>query len=299
MNTIKIGTRGSALALIQSGFVKKTLEESFPDHVFELHIIKTTGDKILDSPLSKIGDKGLFTREIEDALLRGEIDMAVHSMKDLPTKLPDGLIVGAVTKREDPRDVFISKNRAKLQDLKPGDMIATSSLRRRSQMLSRFPGIVITDIRGNLNTRMEKLRNNPELKGIILAHAGIIRMHMEDAVSEIISEEIIIPAVGQASLAVEIREGDARIREIVSRLHDTTAAAETECERSFLARLEGGCQVPIAANARLAGDEIVLTGMVASLDGTIVFKDRIQGTVGTSQGSWRDACGDAACEGRT
>ena len=275
MTNIKIGTRGSNLALIQSKWIKHELEKKHPHHSFELVIIKTKGDKILDSPLSKIGDKGLFTKEIEDQLLDKFIDLAVHSMKDLPTVLPDGLMIGAATERLDPNDVLISKRKTKLLDLKPGATIATSSLRRKAQILSRFPEINIVDIRGNLNTRLRKLDESDTIDGIILAKAGIERLNFSDKIDDIIDTEIMIPAVGQASLAIEIRENDPDIQEIVSAVNDDTTRKAIECERIFLHELEGGCQVPIAGYATISDATITLKGLVASLDGSQIFKDSI------------------------
>jgi hydroxymethylbilane synthase len=273
VKTIRIGTRGSALALAQSEWVKSALEQAHPRQPIELVVIKTTGDRILDSPLSKIGDKGLFTREIEEQLLRGDIDLAVHSMKDLPTKLPEGLAIGAITKREDPRDVFISRDGICLAGLKAGDAVATSSLRRRSQLLAMFPGLVITDIRGNLGTRIDKMQSDPALKGIILAHAGLIRLGMTGRITEVIPRDVIIPAVGQASLAVEVRQGDSDVMAMVSAVHHHESACEIQCERSFMHALEGGCQVPVAGSAVVNGKIITLTGMVASLDGKTIYRE--------------------------
>jgi len=235
---------------------------------------------LISGPRCRNGDKGLFTREIEEQLLNGAIDMAVHSMKDLPTRLPDGLTIGAVTEREDPRDVLISKGNRKLSDLTSGDTVATSSLRRRAQLLSLIPGIRIVDIRGNLNTRLDKLSRDPLLTGIVLAHAGLIRMDLTDRIAEIIPRDTIIPAVGQASLAVEIRENDDTIKNLAAFLHDTNAAMEIECERSFLRTLEGGCQVPIAGSAVMKNHSITLTGLVASLDGKRVFRASLTGDPG-------------------
>ncbi len=291
MDTIKIGTRGSELALAQSGAVKSMLERAIPEKKIELVIIKTTGDKILDSPLSKIGDKGLFTREIEEQLLSGAIDLAVHSMKDLPTKLPDGLTIGAVTKREDPSDVFISKNGLRIVDLAPGDMVATGSLRRRAQLMMMAPGVEITDIRGNLNTRIAKFQNDPRLKGLILAHAGLIRTGLTGRITEVISRDLMVPAVGQAALALEIRKNDRRAEEIAALMHDDASAHEVECERSFLNMLGGGCQVPVAGSAVLSHGKITLTGMVSSLDGRTVYRDTV-----TDAAENRDALGRRLAE---
>ena len=279
MKNIRIGTRGSKLALVQSEQVRDILHKHFPDYNFELVVIKTTGDKILDAPLSKIGDKGLFTKEIEKELLDGAIDLAVHSMKDMPTVLPPGLTIGAVTARLNPLDVFISGSGKMLRELKPGDTIATGSLRRKAQLLAFMPGLNIIDIRGNVQSRIKKMRDNPEIDGIILASAGIVRLGLQDIISEIVPEDIIVPAVGQASLAVEIREYDHAIETIVAPLDDRDSRIAISCERTFLSELGGGCQVPIAGLARVSGDTITLSGMVAGLDGRKVFRGSMNGPV--------------------
>ena len=277
MKTIRIGTRGSRLALAQAEDVRSRLAALFPDTAFETVTIKTTGDKILDAPLSKIGDKGLFTKELEQELLAGTIDCAVHSMKDMPTKLPDGLGIVAVTERLDPRDVLVSKNGKKLSDFNAGDTIATSSLRRRAQIMALVPGIRVVDMRGNIITRMEKLQANAEIDGMILAHAGIARLGMDRVITEIIATEQVLPPVGQAALAIESRAGDRETNKYFTTLNHEQTEKEISCERAFLARLEGGCQVPIAALCRMQGPSLHLSGLVASLDGNIIFRDRISG----------------------
>lgn len=288
MTTIRIGTRGSKLALVQSEQVRDLLLRSHPGHTFELVPIKTTGDKILDAPLSKIGDKGLFTKEIEKELLEGTIDLAVHSMKDMPTSLPEGLVIGAVTKRLDPRDVFISRDGKKLEDLSPSDTIATGSLRRRAQLLAAKPGMNIVDIRGNVQSRLKKMRENPAIAGIILAHAGLTRLGLLDLVTEIIPEDVIISAVGQAALAIEIRRDDRRTMEIVAPLNDADSQRAIACERVFLHELGGGCQVPIAGLARVSGERIVLRGMVAGLDGREVYHGTMEGATSDYEAIGRD-----------
>jgi hydroxymethylbilane synthase len=279
MKKIRIGTRGSKLALVQSEQVRDILQKHFPDYNFELVVIKTTGDKILDAPLSKIGDKGLFTREIEKELLDGAIDLAVHSMKDMPTALPPDLTIGAVTTRLNPMDLFISGSGKMLRDLKPGDTIATGSLRRKAQLLAFMPGLNIIDMRGNVQSRIKKMRDDPEINGIILASAGIVRLGLQDIITEIVPEDIILPAVGQASLAVEIRENDRAIETIVAHLDDRDSRTAITCERTFLSELGGGCQVPIAGLARISGNTITLSGMVADLDGRKVFRGTASGPV--------------------
>jgi hydroxymethylbilane synthase len=257
------------------------LRRSHPGHDFELVTIKTTGDKILDAPLSKIGDKGLFTKEIEKELLDGNIQIAVHSMKDMPTTLPAGLTIGAVTERLNPRDVFISRDGKGLGSLGPGATVATSSLRRRSQLLAAHPGMHIADIRGNVHSRLKKMLDDPRISGIILAHAGLARLNMLDIVTEVIPEDIIIPAVGQASLAIQIRDDDPVARELVASLDHRESRLAVECERIFLAGLGGGCQVPIAGFAVVEGDAITLRGMAGSLDGRTQYRGALSGPAGS------------------
>ncbi len=279
MKTIRIGTRGSRLALVQSQHVRDQLQARNPGAEIEIVTIKTTGDRILDAPLSKIGDKGLFTKEIEKELLDGSVDLAVHSMKDMPTELPRGLKIGAVTKRLDPGDVFISRNGKKLRELQAGDTIATGSLRRRAQVMALMPGLNIVDMRGNVQSRLKKMQENPAIEGIILARAGLERLGDLGIVTETVPEEVILPAVGQASLAIEIREGDSAMEAIIAPLNDRESRIAITCERAFLSELGGGCQVPIAALARVNGDTVTLTGMVARLDGTKVFRTTAAGPV--------------------
>ena len=285
MKTIRIGTRGSRLALVQAEDIRARLAARFPDTSFEIVVIKTTGDRILDAPLSKIGDKGLFTKELEQELLSGGIDCAVHSMKDMPTRLPAGLCIAAVTERLDPRDVLVSKKGKKLADFRKGDTIATSSLRRRAQIMALVPGINIVDMRGNIVTRMEKMQASGDIDGMILAHAGISRLGMNDAVTEIISPEIILPPVGQAALAIECRADDPLLSGVFRSLnHDDTEKA-VMCERAFLSRLEGGCQVPIAGLCQSRGPAIHFTGLVASLDGSLIFRDHMSGRADDPSGT--------------
>jgi len=272
MKKIRIGTRGSRLALAQARQVQEALQSAYPDHEIELVAIKTTGDKIMDAPLPKIGDKGLFTKEIEKELIAGTIDLAVHSLKDMPTELPAGLMIGAVTRRLDPRDVFISKQGKSLGSLRHGDTVATGSLRRKAQLMAFNPGLTVIDIRGNVETRLTKMKSDPRIQGIILAGAGIERLGMTEAVTEIVPEEIIIPAVGQAALAVEIREHDPLTQELVAVLDHWESRIAVSCERVFLSKLGGGCQVPIAGLARLSDDKLTLTGLVASLDGGEIYR---------------------------
>ncbi|MCS7228665.1 MAG: hydroxymethylbilane synthase [Candidatus Kryptonium sp.] len=278
MQKIIIGTRGSKLALWQTEFVKEKLSKVVPDIEFEIKIIKTTGDKILNSPLSKIGDKGIFTREIEIELLDGKIDMAVHSLKDLPTKLPDGLTIGAVTEREDVRDVLISRNDLKLADLPLNSVIATGSLRRRAQLLNIRPDFKFVEIRGNIDTRFRKF-DESNWDGMILAYAGVKRMNYTSRVSEVISTDIILPAVGQGAIAIEVREKDEKILDLVRKVNHLETELATRAERALLRYLEGGCQIPIGAFAYVSNGKIKLSAMVSNLDGTFLVRDSVEGDV--------------------
>ncbi len=271
---IVIGTRGSQLALWQANWVKDQIGRNCPGVSVLLRIIKTTGDKILDVPLARVGGKGLFVKEIEEALFRNEIDLAVHSMKDVPSELPEGLILAAYTRREDPRDAFVGREKeTRLEVLPPGSVVGTSSLRRQAHLYRFYPHLKVVSIRGNLDTRIRKIREQG-LAGAILAAAGIKRMGYESSVSEYLSEEAFIPAVGQGVLGIEVREDDDFTREAVAALDDAESRTAVLAERAFLKTLEGGCQVPIAAFARVEGERVALHGMVASLDGKRVIEDR-------------------------
>lgn len=274
--TYVIGSRGSALALWQTNFVKEKLETSFPGTSFEIKIIRTTGDKLLDVALAKIGDKGLFTKQIETALLNGEIDLAVHSLKDLQTVQPENLIIGAVSERETPNDILISKKYDSIDALPAGAKVATGSLRRRSQLLHSRPDLEIFEIRGNVQTRLQKFEDS-ELDAMILAFAGVHRLGLDAHIKQIIPFEIMLPAVGQGAMAVEIRSGDDPVKDLLKTLNCNATADCVTAERSFLRRLEGGCQVPVGANAFLKDDKIHLEGMVGSLDGTVNLRAMISG----------------------
>jgi hydroxymethylbilane synthase len=274
---IVIGSRGSDLALWQANFVKALLEGKFPDQKFEIKVIRTTGDRVLDTSLSKIGDKGLFTRQIEDELLTGSIDLAVHSLKDLQTKQPAGLIIGAVCKREVPNDVLIAKGGvSSIEGLRHGAKVATGSLRRRSQLLSYRPDIEVIDIRGNVPTRLGKF-DESDLDAMILAFAGMNRLGFASRVAQIIPFEIMLPAVGQGAVAVEVREDDGDVLSMMKEIDHLPTRVTITAERAFLKRLEGGCQVPIGAYAALDENELTLAGMVGSLDGKIAFRQTIAG----------------------
>lgn len=275
-SSIIIGTRGSALALWQARWVQSRLQEIFPDTSIEFQIIKTKGDKILDVPLAKIGGKGLFVKEIETALLNKEIDLAVHSMKDMPSVMPVGLCLGAITKRENPQDVLISRNGLDLKSLPKTARIGTSSLRRSSQLLHAYPDFQIVPLRGNLDTRLNKL-DSENLDAIVLAAAGVIRLGLDSRITSYFDTTLILPAVGQGALGIEIRDNDTRMQEAMCHLDDFETHMSVKAERAFLHQLEGGCQVPIAAYATVSSQNIHLTGMVAGLSGQPLLRDDISG----------------------
>ena len=275
--TIRIGTRGSQLALWQARWIQTKINQNRPDCTTELAIIKTTGDKITDAPLSKVGGKGLFVKEIEEALLDGRIDIAVHSMKDMPSEIPQGLCIGAVPQRENPLDALVSEQYASIDALPPGARLGTSSLRRGAQLLNYRPDLDITPLRGNLDTRLKKLANT-DLDAIVLASAGLIRLGMADRITAHIEPEIMLPAVGQGALCIESRTNDREMGPIISSLDHTRSHIAVLAERAFSQHLEGGCQVPIAAHATIADDRLQITGLVAELDGRQVLKDTVEGS---------------------
>ncbi len=277
--TIRIGSRGSDLAIRQARWVEEELRKRWPDCTLVLEVIRTKGDRILDSPLTTIGDRGLFTREIEEALLSGAIDCAVHSLKDLPTELPPGLIIGAVSRREDVRDVFIPHPRSPVRTLSgqlPGATVATGSLRRRCQVLAFRSDLVIADIRGNLTTRMRKLEDST-WGGMVLARAGVVRLGWEEVIGETLDAVKFLPAVGQGALGVEIRSDDDRVRSCVAVIADQVATQATGAERALLHRLGGGCQVPIGAYGRIESGVLKLDAMVGSPDGGAIVRGSVAG----------------------
>lgn len=275
--TIIVGTRDSELALTQTHFIIGELKKNFPHIDFTVKHIKTEGDKILDVALAKIGGKGLFVKEIENALLAKEIDFAVHSMKDVPTAVPAGLMLAAITKREDPRDCYIAKDgKTSLFATPLGAVIGTSSLRRSAQLLHHRPDLQIVPIRGNLNTRFRKL-GEQAMDGIILAYAGVYRLGWADKITNIIECQQSLPAVGQGALGLESRTDNDLVNEVISTLNDPVTAAAIIAERAMLRKLEGGCQVPIGAYGRMEGEELILDGVVASLNGKVILRDQVRG----------------------
>ncbi|WP_026795403.1 MULTISPECIES: hydroxymethylbilane synthase [Planktothrix] len=277
--TVRIASRKSQLALVQTHWVQGELQKHFPDITFEVQTMSTQGDNILDVALAKIGDKGLFTKELELGMLDRSSDIAVHSLKDLPTRLPEGLMLGCVSEREDPADALVVHENHKdkqLETLPSGAIIGTSSLRRLAQLRYHYPHLEFKDIRGNLNTRLQKL-DNGEYDAIILAVAGLVRLDMGDRIHQVITPEISLHAVGQGALGIECREGDSDILDIIKVLEHTPTAQRCYAERAFLRELEGGCQVPIGVNTFIEGDQLTLVGMVASLDGKRLIKDTVIG----------------------
>ncbi len=271
---IRIGTRKSKLALWQANFIADSLRKHFPNLEVELVKIVTKGDKILDVPLAKVGGKGLFVKEIEEAMLRGEIDIAVHSLKDVPTYFPEGLGLIAVTEREDPRDAFLSVKYNSIEELPSGSVLGTSSLRRKAQIMLKRKDIKILDLRGNVDTRIRKLEEG-QYDGIILAYAGLKRLGLEDKVKQILEPDFMIPAVAQGFLGIEGKLDDEKTKEIVSVLNHTESEIRAKCERAFLKTLEGGCQVPLACYSEIINGNIKITGFVSDLEGERIFKDTL------------------------
>ena len=274
--TLVLGTRASKLALQQSRWVAEQIMRLTPGLRVELKEIRTSGDKILDVPLAKIGGKGLFVKEIEDALLAQDIDFAVHSMKDVPTQLPDGLDIVCVPPREDPRDALIARVARSFEDLPHGAKVGTSSLRRQAQLLHHRPDLVVEMLRGNLDTRLRKLREG-RYDAIVLAAAGLKRLGWQEQATQYLPIEISLPAIGQGALGIEARRDDPFVASVLAKLEDSTARAAVTAERALLHRLEGGCQVPIAGHASLQGDCLRLTALVGRVDGTRLVQDQMEG----------------------
>lgn len=292
---IRLGSRGSKLALWQAEFIKSEVARRTGRPV-EIVRIKTTGDMILDVPLARVGGKGLFVKEIEEALLSGGIDLAVHSMKDVPTDLPAGLEIAAITRREDPRDAFLSARHKRFEDLPQGAKLGTSSLRRQTQLLAVRPDLKVESLRGNLDTRIRKMEEG-QYDAIVLAAAGLRRLGWEEKITHYIPESVSLPAIGQGALGIEIRSDDRATREAVAFLSDRDTAFAVRAERGFLKRLEGGCQVPIAAHGRAEGDAIVLDGLVGRPDGSRVIRGSRTGTVADPESLGAGLAGDLLARG--
>lgn len=275
LKELRIGTRASQLALWQANWVKSELEKRYPDMTVTLTKIKTIGDKILDVPLAQVGGKGLFVKEIEEAMLRGEIDIAVHSMKDVPTEFPEGLGLYCITEREDPRDAVISNN-VKFADLPQGARIGTSALRRQAQLLKVRPDLEMVIIRGNVQTRMDKLKTEG-LDAVILAAAGLNRLGFADQITELLPTDLSLPAIGQGALGIECNLSNQDVKDAISFFNHPDTSRAVRAERALLWRCEGGCQVPIAAFGEVTGDQLKLTGFIASVDGKVSVKGVVTG----------------------
>jgi hydroxymethylbilane synthase len=275
---IKVVSRDSALAMWQTNFVVDSLRKVTDQYEFEIVSLKTKGDKVLDVSLAKIGDKGLFTKELEDGLLSGEMDFAVHSLKDIPTVLPEGLQLSAMLTRHNPADVLISEKYDSFDALPQGAKVGTSSLRRKAQLLNKRPDLNIQDLRGNVNTRMRKLKEE-NFDGIILAAAGVERMEWKESITEELAYDLCLPAVSQGVIAVETRSDDPEIIALVQLIHDKESEICVNAERALLRALEGGCQIPIAGHAHIEGDTVVLDGLVGSIDGKTIIRDQMRGPI--------------------
>jgi hydroxymethylbilane synthase len=288
--TIKIASRKSQLALVQTYWVQAELQKHFPDRTFEVETMSTQGDKILDVPLAKIGDKGLFTKELEVKMLDNTADIAVHSLKDLPTNLPEGLVLGCITERENPADALVvnAKNQQyQLETLPAGSVVGTSSLRRLAQLRHHYPHLVFKDVRGNVITRLEKL-DSGDYDALILAAAGLGRLDLGNRIHQLIPPEISLHAVGQGALGIECRIDDQEVLEVLKSLEHPATTARCIAERSFLRSLEGGCQVPIGVNTLVEGEQLTLTGMVATLDGQTLIKNQVTGAVTAAEQLGKD-----------
>ncbi|RUM44546.1 MAG: hydroxymethylbilane synthase [Hydrogenimonas sp.] len=276
MERLIIATRGSQLAMWQAEYVKSELQKAFPNLTIEFEVVTATGDKILDKPLALIGGKGLFTKEIEEVMLAGRAHLAVHSLKDVPTELPEGLTLAAITKRDDIRDVFLSHKYKTIEDLPKGAVVGTTSLRRQMQLRAIRPDLCIKNLRGNVNTRLRKLAEG-EYDAIILAYVGMKRLGLLESVPyhEPIDDDIMIPPSGQASLGIEIID-DPEVAKIAETLNDSDSALAAKIERDFVARLEGSCQVPIAVHAKVAEERVLVRAMVGLPDGTEILREQME-----------------------
>ena len=276
-DTIVIGTRSSKLALWQADYVEAKLRERYPELPVVQKRMTTKGDRVLDAPLAKIGGKGLFTKELEQAMLAGEIDLAVHSLKDMPTELPEELVLAAVTERFDPGDAVVSPRYRTLANLPQGAKVGTSSLRRRAQLLAKRPDLEIVSLRGNVNTRLKKLEEE-NFDAIILAVAGLKRLGFHDRITEVLPREICLPAVGQGALAIEARADDEATLSLIAFLDDAATRTAARAERAFLARVEGGCQVPVGVYAEAADEALEMEAVIASIDGERLYRKKKAGS---------------------
>ncbi|KJG35794.1 porphobilinogen deaminase [Photobacterium angustum] len=275
---IRIATRKSPLAMWQAEFVKAELEQAHPGIIVELIPMITKGDIILDTPLAKVGGKGLFVKELEVAMLEGRADIAVHSMKDVPVEFPEGLGLVTICEREDPRDAFVSNKYNNIDELPQGAIVGTSSLRRQCQLRAQRPDLIVNDLRGNVNTRLRKM-DEGQYDAIILACAGLKRLKMEDRIRSEIAPEVSLPAVGQGAVGIECRLDDTRVRQLLAALSDQATTTRVLCERAMNNYLQGGCQVPIGSYAELEGDQIWLRALVGEPDGSKIVRAEIRGPI--------------------
>lgn len=274
---LRIATRKSQLALWQANYVSSMLQHHHPELKIELVTMTTQGDKILDTPLAKVGGKGLFVKELETGMLEGRADIAVHSMKDVPVEFPEGLHLPVICQREDPRDAFVSNTYASLQDLPKGARLGTSSLRRQCQIAALRPDLQIIDLRGNVNTRLHKL-DNGEYDAIILAAAGLIRLEFEERITQFLGTDVSLPAIGQGAVGIECRTDDERVNHLIAPLNDRKTQIRVLAERAMNLRLHGGCQVPIAGYAEYESGVILLRGLVGQVDGKVIISGEIAGS---------------------
>lgn len=290
MPRYRIGTRGSPLAMAQARETRSRLSKAhdLQEDEFEIVVITTTGDRIRDRPLAEIGGKGLFTKEIEEALLEGAIDLAVHSMKDMPAKLPDGLVMPAVLPREDPRDAFISLAAPNLAGLRNGAVVGSSSVRRTAQLLRLRPDVQAIQFRGNVETRLKKIADGVA-EATFLACAGLNRLGFADKITEAIPTDVMLPAVAQGAIGIEIKESNAKAHALVDAINDKTSATAIACERAFLAALDGSCRTPLAGHATLDGDGLTFRGHALTLDGVHCFETTRSGSVGDAAAMGKDA----------
>lgn len=279
---IRIATRKSPLALWQANFVKQNLLLAHKDLTVELIPMVTQGDIILDSPLSKIGGKGLFVKQLEQAILNNEADIAVHSIKDIPAQFPEGLMLAAICQRDEVRDAFVANKYASLNDLPEGAIVGTSSLRRQCQLRSHYPHLIIKDLRGNVGTRLNKL-DDGQYDAIILASVGLKRLSLEHRITQYIGTDLMLPAVGQGAIGIESRTDDKQILDIISVLDDKKSRSCIQAERAMNNALQGGCQVPIAGYCRLNNDELTLQGLVGRVDGSKIIKQQITGFINEAE----------------
>lgn len=276
---LKVGTRLSELARTQTGLVVRELERLFPDVEFTTVGINTVGDRVLDVALAQIGDKGLFTKELEQSLVSGAIDLAVHSLKDMPVNLPEGLMLGAVLRREYPGDVLLAPGNSSLDEVPAGTRVGTSSLRRRAQLLNYRPDLRMELVRGNVPTRLARLAQG-SVDALVLAYAGLLRLGLADSSARLIPFDVCLPAAGQGALGIEVRTNDSRVRKMVAALEHLPSRLATDAERALLRAMEGGCHVPVGALAEVVGDHLTLTGMVAAVDGSRLVRGETAGPAG-------------------